>query len=379
MHGFNGLNGLHGLSGLADWLGPRAQSGIGDFVLFQLVNDYLTDRIDEFGMQLMGRTMTWASSIALVLVTLWILLTGYRIVTGQSREPMMALVANATRIALIVGVATTMSFGGSDLHRYLTYDLDREIHGLFSGRTGKTTAQSIDENLAYTQLAMSAIDAVQIVPGDPELQDRKARAVLFAGVGAASPAMSAGAMLLMFKFSVALFIGLGPLFILCLIFDQTRDLFRRWLMYGIGTLFSMAMLSVVTGMLLELMARVSAALWVAKIGAIWGVDAEGISNQAMQQGGLGLIMTVVIVTVPPFAANFFQGTLGGFMQFSAFGSGAAGQAAGAVGSAPAPNSNELAKTARASSLPESFSDVGTRVSSVATASYGGSQDRIKRG
>lgn len=316
---------LNDLNGIWNWISPSGQSGVGDFVLFKLVNDYLSDRIAEFGLQLMARTMGWATSIALVLVTLWVLLAGYRIATGQSREPMMALVVNALRITVIVGVATTMSFAGTNLHRYLTYDLDREVHGLFSGNTNKTTADSIDQNLALLQIAMTSIDAVQVVKDDPEMQQQKARALLFAGVGAAGPAMTAGAMLLMFKFIIAMWIGLGPIFILCLIFDQTKEMFRKWLLYGVGTIFSMAMLSVVTGIILEMMARISVALWVAKIGKIWGIDAEGISNQAMQQGGLGLIMTVVIITIPPIAANFFQGQMGSFMHFSAFGSGAASQ------------------------------------------------------
>lgn len=316
---------LNDLNGMWNWISPSGQSGIGDFVLFKLVNDYLSDRIAEFGLQLMARTMGWATSIALVLVTLWVLITGYRIATGQSREPMMGLIVNALRITVIVGVATTMSFAGTNLHRYLTYDLDREVHGLFSGNTNKTTADSIDQNLALLQIAMTSIDAVQVVKDDPEMQQQKARALLFAGVGAAGPAMTAGAMLLMFKFIIAMWIGLGPIFILCLIFDQTKEMFRKWLLYGVGTIFSMAMLSVVTGIILEMMARISVALWVAKIGKIWGIDAEGISNQAMQQGGLGLIMTVVIITIPPIAANFFQGQMGSFMHFSAFGSGAASQ------------------------------------------------------
>ena len=48
-------------------------------------------------MHLMGRMMTWAAAIALTLVTLWIMLQGYRIVTGQSREPMMHLVTGVGR------------------------------------------------------------------------------------------------------------------------------------------------------------------------------------------------------------------------------------------------------------------------------------------
>ncbi|NIK39029.1 hypothetical protein FHY12_001314 [Xanthomonas arboricola] len=59
-------------------------------------------------------------------------------------------------------------------------------------------------------------------------------------------------------------IGIGPIVILALIFDQTKDLFKKWLFYVIGTLFSMSMLSVVTAMVLKFTAKVAAAYWVVK-------------------------------------------------------------------------------------------------------------------
>lgn len=39
---------------------------------------------------------------------------------------------------------------------------------------------------------------------------------------------------------------------------------------------------------------------------------------AMQQGGLGLILTVLIVTAPPMAASFFSGVLGQFSAYNQF-------------------------------------------------------------
>jgi hypothetical protein len=39
-------------------------------------------------------------------------------------------------------------------------------------------------------------------------------------------------------------------------FEQTKGLFQTWLMYGIGTLFAMAMLSFVTSLVLQVTARV---------------------------------------------------------------------------------------------------------------------------
>ena len=102
--------------GLA-WLGGQAGllSDASNLVFFQEINNFLKDEIDEFGVNLLGRMMAWVGSIALTLMTLWILIQGYRIVTGQSRDSMMALVSNSLRGTLIVGLATGLAIGGSDV------------------------------------------------------------------------------------------------------------------------------------------------------------------------------------------------------------------------------------------------------------------------
>ena len=186
--------------------------------------------------------------------------------------------------------------------------MDKEIHGLFTGDEDSTASDAIDENLAYTQIALTALDAVRVDPTDPEAIEKKGRAVLMAGFGTASPPMAAGAMLLLFKFTMAFLIGIGPIFILALIFDQTKDLFKKWLFYVIGTLFSMAMLSVVTAMVLKFTAKVAAAYWAAQLITLG--NAEGLSSQALQQGGIGLIMTGLIISVPTLAAAIWQVKVG---------------------------------------------------------------------
>src|SRR3546814_7060894 len=124
-------------------------------------------------------------------------------------------------------------------------------------------------------------------------------------------------MLLLNKVAMALFIGLGPMFILCLLFEQTKQLFSKWLFYGIGTMFSLALLSVMVAIALKMVLAVAAAFWVGKF---TGATTEGINSMALQQGGLGLILTVLIVTAPPMAASFFQGMLGAFTPYTAFSS-----------------------------------------------------------
>ncbi|CAH2708445.1 VirB6 protein [Xanthomonas campestris pv. nigromaculans] len=309
------------LHGAMNWLQPLADIGLGEFVFFKLVNDYFSNEIQGFGLELMSRTMRWVSTIALTVTTLWVLILGYRIATGQSRESAMATMIKAGKVAIIISLASAVGVNGAMLHQTMTQNLDKEIHGLFTGDEDSTASDAIDENLAYTQVALTALDAVRVDATDPEAIEKKGRAVLMAGFGTASPPMAAGAMLLLFKFTMAFLIGIGPIFILALIFDQTKDLFKKWLFYVIGTLFSMAMLSVVTAMVLKFTAKVAAAYWAARLITLG--NAEGLSSQALQQGGIGLIMTGLIISVPTLAAAIWQGNMSSFMHFSAFGGGAA--------------------------------------------------------
>ncbi|MCR8715686.1 type IV secretion system protein [Stenotrophomonas indicatrix] len=308
----------------------RIQS-IGDFVFFKLILDYLRERIGQFGFDLMENMMSWVGGIALTLMTLWVLIQGYRIVTGRSRDSMMILVTNMARAALIVAVATSMGMFGRDLHEFLTEDVKGLITHVVTGKDEKPEAQ-IDKSLAWMQVALSSIDGIKIL-NDPELQADKTRAMWFIGLGTGGPAVTAGSMLLLYEVAMALFIGLGPLFILCLLFEQTKQLFQKWLFYGIGTMFSMAVLAAMISIALDMVIRVAASFWATALVneyLLAGASSDGMTAQAMQQGGMGLILTTLILTAPPMAAMFFQGTLGGFMAYSQIGG-------SPVAAAPGPN------------------------------------------
>src|SRR5690606_33423076 len=193
--------------------------------------------------------------------------------------------------------------------------LSRTINETMTGEEDASGAyDDIDRTLAIMQVALQAIDAVDV--GDNLVtQSQKERALLMAGAGLGMPAIIAATALLLNKIAIGLIVALGPLFILCLLFEQTRSLFQRWLFYGIGTLFSMALLSVMVTLALDMVIAVGMAFWVT---SFFGPGSESVTAMAMQQGGLGLILTALIVSAPPMAAMLFQGTLGQFNPYSAF-------------------------------------------------------------
>ncbi|ASL00497.1 type IV secretion system protein [Xanthomonas citri] len=290
-------------------------NSLGNYAFFSLINDFLRDEIDIFQWTLLQRTTAWVGMVALTLLTLWILIQGYRIVTGQSREAAMGLVVTALRAALIIAVATSMAQGSSRLYWTLTDGVSQAITKVVTGDS-KSPYDAIDKNLGLMQIAMMSIDQIQTA-GNEQRNDEKTRARWFTGVGMAGPGVVGGSLLLLNKIGMALFVGFGPLFIMCLLFQATKSLFSKWLLYGVGMVFSLAVLRFMVSLATKVVGAVAVGFLVKY--ALPGGTSEGISSMALQQGGLGLVMTTLIVTAPPMAAAFFQGTLGQFTAYSALG------------------------------------------------------------
>ncbi len=309
-----GLFGLHGPD-----FGARAGPGVlGDatnLYFFYEIKEFINARVDRFAIGLLGRMMAIVSGAALAIMTMWVFWQGIRIMTGKSQESMMSIVLNSARAAFVLIVATTLAAGGKPVLKVLVDNTSDTIYQAVTGKATGDPYKAIDKSLSYMQLAMISIDALD-VSGDENIEAAKSRAQLFTGVGIAGPSLVGGTLLLLNRIAMALFIGFGPIFIMCLLFDQTKHLFSKWLLYGIGTMFSLAILSVMVSISLDVVTAVAVAFWV---GGFIGGNTEGISSMALQQGGLGLIMTMLMITVPPMAASFFQGTLGTFTQYSAFG------------------------------------------------------------
>jgi type IV secretion system protein VirB6 len=81
---------------------------------------------------------------------------------------------------------------------------------------------------------------------------------------------------------------------------------------------------------------VAAYYWAGSLlSSLTGMSSEGLSSVALQQGGIGLILTVMLVSAPPMAAAFFNGVMGQFQSYSAY-QGGLGAGARGPGSPPMP-------------------------------------------
>jgi type IV secretion system protein VirB6 len=330
--------------GLAQW------EGAAQWKFFERIFDFIDEEIKIFQSNVLNQMLLWISGIALALVTLWILWQGYQVMQGKARNA-MELMLDSTRAAFIITLALTMTLGNADIYTLLSDGLPKEITLVMTGES-ESAGKQVDRSMDAMEVAMLAIDALNInAGGNGNLKIDQDRAMWMAGVGVAGPTLVGGALQVMYKMGLALFVGLGPLFILCLLFKQTQALFQKWLLYGVGTMFSyslMAFMAVMVSKIVLAVAGVFAAAYAAA--AMSELQPQSVSSMAMMQGGIGLLLTLSLVMVPPVAAYFFQGTLGSYMAYSAFGgnhgAGAPGQRPGEAGyrGQPAPAREGIAST-----------------------------------
>ena len=271
--------------------------------------------------------------MVLALLTLWVMIQGYLLVTGRSQEGVKGFIFNLGKNYIVITIALGVSIGSNFGVRTLTDTLSNGVSQIMHGnndfgseclteQTAFVTGCKIDLNLKTTQLVLSSLSAIDTADDD-HLEDKLSQAKWFAGIGTAGPAIVAGTMLIMYRIAIALFVGFAPIFILCLLFKRTAPLFQKWLYFGLATIFSSVMLGIMSEISMDLIGNVFggsvAGNFVAKI--IGESGPTGIMETVTQQLGLGLMLSTLLITVPPMAGMWFNGVMGSFSPYSVIGNG----------------------------------------------------------
>ena len=268
------------------------------------------------------RFLRWVIDAILGLFTVWIMFQGYLILTGQSSASLSVFMMKALKIFIVITIATSVTgpiFGKSILRFF--GDMSDGITHVVTGKTvttanneipGSGSFSVIDNNLRLMQAGLSAIKAIDTADNQA-LEDEKNRALMMSTAGIAGPGIVAGVLLLLNKVALALFIAFAPLFILCYGFKVSEQMFWSWLKFGVSSLFALAILSFMTGLAMDMVARLAGVVFVSDL---LGTNTQGVTNAAMQQGGLGLILSTLLITVPPLVGNFFGAQLGAFQSYT---------------------------------------------------------------
>ena len=303
-------------------------SGVGELAIYTSIRDYIYARIEFLTEHLLSKNLSMALSLVLALLTLWIMVQGYLIATGRSQEGLKGFAFGLGKAYFIVFVALGVASSSNFAIRTLTDTTADTLSEIMRGdnkigaacltqSTDSFVGCKIDQNLTVAQSIMGMLNRIDTA-GDPNIFTQLNQAKWFAGVGTAGPGVVAGTMLIVFRIAMALFIGFAPIFILCLLFKKTAPLFQKWLYYGLATIFSGVMLGVMSDIAMDLVSNVGTSLFLSKE-AVQFVTKEtilGLADTATQQLGLGLILSTLLIVVPPMAGMWFNGVMGSFSGYN---------------------------------------------------------------
>ena len=293
---------------------------------FILIKTYVEILIMKFGDRGLSALSTVLIPSLMSMVTVWLMFEGYRILNGQSREPLNMFLWRGAKMVVIITVASWIMNNPTGLRDWISEHIKNPIASVIVGGEYASPEAMVDSSLLLMHLIMGAFGSLQAATSNNN-DGALANFIMASGVAQGTPAVVAGALLLLNEIALSLAILTAPAFILCLLYDPTKQYFQGWLKFFLGSLLTMAVLSVMVTIGLKVML-----VYAAKVLGEYGVgaavagsasqDRPGIAQITIMQGGLGLMMSTLMITAPLLVGNLIGSSLG-FNAYSPFGNGGA--------------------------------------------------------
>lgn len=202
-----------------------------DPMVFQFIGESVSNATDAFVEPAATNLMFALQMLALTGVTLYITLTGYAISTGAVESPFWTFIKQCVKIIIIAAFALSVDgyFG-------------KVVTALGGLEEGLAQALNPDAGAApmniYQVLDRSLGKGLELVATCFQRADDAGWSIgsafgwviagLVVGIGTALVSALGGAMVIVAKFSLAIMISVGPLFILSLMFPITARFFDSW-------------------------------------------------------------------------------------------------------------------------------------------------------
>ena len=217
---------------------------------------------------------------------------------------MKGFIIRSIQVVLVMAIAQGAAIFGKDLVGSIN-----GIKDMVSLYVTGSTYSSPENMIDATLLAMSALQEQLTLYASQEttLNNGLGNGLNFiTGMGQAVPALVSGGLLLLNQIALSLCLVFAPLFIVCYLFEVSRPFFNTWAKFTVTTLFSLAVLTVIITIAMKAILVVSATILAADITSGGTLVLRDI---ATAQGGLGMLMTTLILGGPPLVTNFFSGAV----------------------------------------------------------------------
>ena len=217
-------------------------------------------------------------------------------------------------MVVIITVASWIMNNPTGLRDWISEHIKNPIASVIVGGEYASPEAMVDSSLLLMHLIMGAFGSLQAATSNDN-GSAFSNFIMASGVAQGAPAVVAGALLLLNEIALSLAILTAPAFILCLLYDPTKQYFQGWLKFFLGSLLTMAVLSVMVTIGLKVML-----VYATKVLGEYGVgaavagsasqDRPGIAQITIMQGGLGLMMSTLMITAPLLVGNLIGSSLG---------------------------------------------------------------------
>lgn len=277
-----------------------------DAVFMCNVREYLIDDvlIGVYRDEVAARLGTALMYLSTVIMTIWVAYQGFLIMAGSHRQPILSLGYKTGKMMLVLGLVSMLA-AKSPAVAETALDVQALITSAIVGEDSDVY-KVIDSNLMLAQIFNALVDG--LVGGQQAGAEGKHLTTMAGLVGQSGPAMLVAVLAMMAEISITLAVMLSPLFIFFLLFQQTAAMFWTWAKFLVGTMVSLAVLALLSGVLLKMMLVYGASVVVAFYlnGTIGGLVSFDIGGSAMRMASLGALSTALLMLVPPLIMQFFN-------------------------------------------------------------------------
>ena len=299
---------LQGASNIGDFLsGIVNDDSLVSGLIFSGTRGYIYGMVRNFGLDGFGNIQKLLLTVLTLYLTLWFILQGWRIATGRTQANMLQFSQRAVMAAFVMWLALLGANHSANIIDKIE-DAQSIITATIAGENFKNPEKMLDGTLVLMQMMGNKLEAG--LPKEADGKTMLTTGLLFVtGMGQALPAIISGGLLLLNRIALYLCIMFAPLCLAAYLFESTRFMFVTWAKFTVSTLFSMAVITVIVVMAIKAVLFVTAALMFAEMTG--GIDLKSI---ATAQGGVGMLLTTLVLGGPPLVTNFFSGQVSAAFQ-----------------------------------------------------------------
>jgi type IV secretion system protein VirB6 len=246
--------------------------------------------------------------VTTTLLTIYVVLWGWSMMRGMIQEPIMDGATRMAKLAVIVGMALSIGNYSGYISDFLWNSPDQLAAYVASGQSGGTgnvqfldtlMSQMYDLGLAFWDKGNGSMGV---------LPDFGLLITAFA-IWTAGLALTAyGAFLLILsKVSLAILLGIGPLFVVLLIFEGTKKHFESWMNQALNFVFLVALTAAAIKLILSVLQN-----YLLQNSAA-GLTGEPGVRQAIPAVAIAVIGVLVLMQLPSIASALGGGTAIGTM------------------------------------------------------------------